>query len=1089
MSSTDADHVQLAGTAEQLMRRMLSELNRVRTLAARNAEQIRSLREGVDKQLVDAEAAARREADTFAPRNLGAELREDLAHAFGIVAARFEEVEPAPRTLEDARQEWEALSGSVQGPARALVRAREAWGAKRLRRRSTMPQLPADLWRATQRLVEVHDALPALRKQHVAEQMTAASHLNADLAVEIELRSAALAESFAAARTVLAEVEQDAGLTGAPWTSPAWRVAEPARRLGRTVRLGVFEPKLQRSADIAELPAYLEHPLSSGVAIRADVAHRQQAIELARSLGLRMLFATPPGDLRFVFVDPVSLGRSVADFRHLAEFDPSLVDVKTWTSEREIETRLDELASHLEVVISTYLRGQFDSIDEYNQHAGEVAEPYRVLVVFDYPAGFTDRSAGQLLSLIENGTRCGLHVILHTDPAQAGPDAVPLARLVHSMQAVDLTRDAGRVTLPEPVGAVDLDFRPDMCPPISFSSDGRPQSPAAELLHAVGAASRSTQNGPVTIARVVPILNKLIARGTATTAPQLLPGGRELSVEDPASWWNATSAAGACAPIGRAGAQDLASMYFSSTEVAGGAIVVGLPRTGKSTALHSAITSLAMIYPPSELELYLIDGKHGVEFKAYDRLPHARLVSINSEREFSVAVLQSLDGEIKRRAELMKRHTAGRANITEYRATTGEEMARIVLFMDEFHEVFEEDDAMGHAAFQAFSNIVRQGPFAGVHVVVSSQTLSSMPAMDRNTLSLLPMRIAFMCNESDGDLVMGDLNRDVKALTQVGQGIFNPARGEPSFNKPFRGTYIAPEERAALLDAVLERARQAGIERRPRVFDGDRVADRPAPAAGGTGTRAVLAIGEPFGLDDSFSLTLRRGRGANVIVLGATGTEDGANEATTGAVHSCLVGAATSGLTTDVVDFIGDDEDDHALSVLDLCERLGVRYRRASGLRAALSELLSHIEQRRRAEDYRRTGALLLLHGLQRAIDVTPPDPFADPDGQPALGQMLADVLRDGPEVGCHVAVAVEGMAQFERRLGRDLLGEFDWRLISAGVAKSDVASATESFNEPEIRPGQLLVVDAGSGRMRRVRAYAPFTPSTLDLITPGSTM
>ena len=202
-----------------------------------------------------------------------------------------------------------------------------------------------------------------------------------------------------------------------------------------------------------------------------------------------------------------------------------------------------------------------------------------------------------------------------------------------------------------------------------------------------------------------------------------------------------------------------------------------------------------------------------------------------------MSVLQSLDGEIKRRAELMKRHTAGRANITEYRSATGERLPRVVLVMDEFHELFEEDDALGQQAFQAFSNIVRQGPFAGVHTVVASQTLSSMPAMDRGTLSLLPMRVAFMCNDTDADLVMGDSNREVKALSQQGEGIFNPSRGEPSHNKPFRGMYIAPDQRSGRLSALEEKAAKAGFGRRPKVFDGDTLAERLDDPSRGSATQ------------------------------------------------------------------------------------------------------------------------------------------------------------------------------------------------------------------------------------------------------------
>ena len=53
------------------------------------------------------------------------------------------------------------------------------------------------------------------------------------------------------------------------------------------------------------------------------------------------------------------------------------------------------------------------------------------------------------------------------------------------------------------------------------------------------------------------------------------------------------------------------------------------------------ITNLALRYSPDEVELYLVDFKKGVEFKAYARagLPHARVVAIESEREFGLSVL------------------------------------------------------------------------------------------------------------------------------------------------------------------------------------------------------------------------------------------------------------------------------------------------------------------------------------------------------------------------------------------------------------------------------------------------------------------
>ena len=70
------------------------------------------------------------------------------------------------------------------------------------------------------------------------------------------------------------------------------------------------------------------------------------------------------------------------------------------------------------------------------------------------------------------------------------------------------------------------------------------------------------------------------------------------------------------------------------------------------------------------MQLYLIDFKKGVEFKPYaaHQLPHARVIAIESEREFGLSVLQGLDAELKRRGDLFRK--AGVDGIaTTWRAT------------------------------------------------------------------------------------------------------------------------------------------------------------------------------------------------------------------------------------------------------------------------------------------------------------------------------------------------------------------------------------------------------------------------------------
>jgi S-DNA-T family DNA segregation ATPase FtsK/SpoIIIE len=1069
--------VNFVGDIEETVRETTAAATRLRAEA----------RQFIDQREQDASREAKNVRRDWRPGN----LKNDLEFAYSRMPGKVVRVSQgrARRAPEDAgelRRQYEELLDRATADARAIIEAATEWSTKSKVGRmfgGSAPVPPQSLlddlatlvsWSTPLADQDQQDARERLAVESAAARERAASgteELLTEQASRLDGIRAALASSVGSGNRALL-----------PWGHPAWASGQAADRVATVVRLGDYEPRAPFSTGPWSIPAALAFPFTGGLYIGSTTATRAAAVDLARSLCVRLLAAVPPGRLRFTFVDPVSLGQSVADFQHLADFDPLLVDTRPITAARDIETRLAGLSTHLETVISQYLRGQFDSIDAYNEVAGEVAEPYRVLVVFDYPAGFGDAAAQQLLSLIENGPRCGLHTIVVGDEGREQPRDLPLDRLRHGMQRVSWADDRARLVLSDPIGEVAHDVVPDAAPPITFTADGEPASPFAALLVAVGEGSRAAGLESVTLARLLPVLNRIAAAGRGPAAPQLRSGAAVIT-EDPATWWTGSTAGGAVAPLGRSGAQDLASLYFSSTEIAGGAIMVGLPRSGKTTSLHGAILTMCMTYGPDELELFLIDAKHGVEFKIYEALPHARMVSVHSEREFSVAVLQSLDQEVARRAELMKSRSAGRANISEYRAATGEAMSRIVLIIDEFHEIFEEDDELGHAAFQAFSNIVRQGPFAGIHVVVASQTLSSMPALDRPTLQLLPERVAFMCNESDSDLVMGDLNRGTRLLTRQGQGLFNPARGEPSQNKPFQGLLIEPDERTRILAALARRAREAGWDREARVFDGDAPARR-GPVREVDPRRLTVPLGEPLSLLPAVSVTLRRSQGSNVAVVGDV-DDDGA--ATTdlsarGVVHSCLLAATRSGLRARVVDFLGDEASGAYATVADVARGVGAGYHRARDYPSLIAELAATVDKRLADEDYAAPAELLVLFGVQRARAMRPFDPYGETDEDDPAGALLK-VLRDGPEVGVHVVVSADSSAALDRRLGDAGTAELMIRAGAATASPADLEFVVSSHRTPHIRRHQLLLGDQIRGAQTRMRAYPPLSRHDLEAL------
>ena len=163
-----------------------------------------------------------------------------------------------------------------------------------------------------------------------------------------------------------------------------------------------------------QLPALLFFPNHKSLIIRGTRASNTAA-RAVQSLLFRLLASLPPGKLRFTFIDPVGMGQNAAPFMHLADYDEQLVTGKAWSEPQHIEQRLADLTAHMENVIQQYLRNQYATIEDYNAQAGEIAEPYRVLVVFDFPVNFSETAARRLVSIAQNGPRCGVYAVILMD--------------------------------------------------------------------------------------------------------------------------------------------------------------------------------------------------------------------------------------------------------------------------------------------------------------------------------------------------------------------------------------------------------------------------------------------------------------------------------------------------------------------------------------------------------------------------------------------------------------------------------------------------------------------------------------------------
>lgn len=586
------------------------------------------------------------------------------------------------------------------------------------------------------------------------------------------------------------------------WNSPVWdewtppAAAPTALQFGRLaidlaeVPGGISSnPSLNEGIDPKyEIPALLDFPRASSLLIQAAGEGRERAINVVQSIMLRMLTSIPPGKVRFTIMDPVGLGENFSGFMHLADYDDILVTNRIWTETGQIEQRLADLTEQMENVIQKYLRNDYKTIEEYNAQAGEVAEAFRVLVVANFPTNFSEAAARRLTSIVSSGARCGVYTLLVVDANQPLPPGCDLNDLAPYCACL-LERDGAYVWR-------DPDFRPY---PLALER-APDEARFAQLVHLVGEAAKDSRRVEVPFEHIAP--------------PKQ-------------NYWQATTKSGIDVPLGRAGATKLQALKLgrgTSQHV----LVAGKTGSGKSTLLHALVTNLALTYSPDEIELYLIDFKKGVEFKTYatHELPHARVIAIESEREFGLSVLERLDAELRERGDRFRE--AGVQDLAGFRQEVPEvPLPRIMLIVDEFQELFTEDDKIAQDSALLLDRLVRQGRAFGIHVLLGSQTLGGAYSLARSTIGQMAVRIALQCSENDAHLILSEENSAARLLSRPGEAIYNDANGLVEGNNPFQVVWLADQRREQYLEEIKSLAANRPPRRNVRriVFEGNAPAD------------------------------------------------------------------------------------------------------------------------------------------------------------------------------------------------------------------------------------------------------------------------
>ncbi|SFI17562.1 FtsK/SpoIIIE domain-containing protein [Planctomicrobium piriforme] len=851
------------------------------------------------------------------------------------------------------------------------------------------------------------------------------------------------------------------------WLSLAQHHWTPPTEIPTAVRLGDYQIDLAQwegaiSPDARLAPRVTQHafpanvtfPQSASVLFASPNAQaREQAINGLQTLMLRLLTLLPPGKLRFTIIDPVGLGESFGGFMHLADYDEMLVTSRIWTEANQIESRLADLTEHMENVLQKYLRNEFSTIEEYNESAGEVAEPYHFLVISDFPAKFSEIAARRLVSIVNSGPRCGVYTLMNFDPGKQLPNNFSMADIEGRMTKLMWREGAFHSPEPEVINwplHIDPPPRPD-----DFTT----------IVKKVGEASKDARRVEVSFARITPDADQL---------------------------WKGDSRKEVSIPLGRAGATKLQELRLGKG-TSQHMLVAGKTGSGKSTFLHILITNLALYYSPDEVNFFLIDFKKGVEFKDYatHHLPHARVIAVESDREFGVSALQRLGDILQERGELFRKH--GVQDIAGYRNTTGKPLPRILLVIDEFQEFFVEDDKIGQNAALLLDRLVRQGRAFGIHVILGSQTLGGAYSLARSTLGQVAVRVALQCSEADAHLILSEDNTAARLLTRPGEAIYNDANGMFEGNHPFQIAWITDEQREQALARmqVLLQQRRESFE--PAiVFEGNIPSDltrnpRVAELVGQYATReAAIAtptiwLGDAVEIAPPTSVTFHRQSGNHLLLVGQD------SDAALGVMSAALMTLAAS---------LSPRQEQNSLFVLDGSHRgtaeasaweqlsgefeSDVRLIRPEETGLFLQAIAAELKQREEQNQTDAPPLFLLVFNIARFRDLRKTEDdfgmggfgMGSSEPKPAEpGKIFADLLAKGPAYGMHVIVWCDSNNNVERWFSRQTLKELELR-IAFQMNASDSSNLIDSPAASRLGTHRALLYREETGTSEKFRPY-----------------
>jgi len=537
---------------------------------------------------------------------------------------------------------------------------------------------------------------------------------------------------------------------------------------------------------------------------------------------LRVLQISPLNKLDFLFIDTKTLGKTFNFIRPILN-NEFIYKQRILTYADEIEEGLKELADYLENLLQKQLSGVLDW-KEYNQKNPNNLLPLKVLIINGFPDQFSLNALLYLKRIVKFGSIAGINSFILMDEIEEENKSLKKVEKIILEDSLDIEK-------------MEYFLESDL-------------------------------NELKLVNELEPLPNKENIQSFLNQINHAYLKGSIVKGEIDSFWkkedfWESLSTQGIKVPIGWDSNENIVNFEIGFEYSEHHTLIGGRSGSGKSNLVNVIIQNIAYLYSPEEVELFLLDYKDGVEFNSYTNpyLTHASLIAVNSNVSYGVSFLEYILEEKNRRSELFKQSNT--KDFKEYRESTGNNLSRIVIIIDEFQTLFTTKDKI--KIEQIFAEILRKGRSFGIHLILSTQTLSGVDVGSMSQLkSQIGNRIALAMGYEESMAFLSMNNEAAVKLKGKPEAIYNNRAGNIEGNKKVFIPYASREK----MNELLSKINNEKIKKKAKIYDGDTLPKVPNNNEFKNDKLTLLLGKEQSFQENDFQISFAKEYGANLLITG-----------------------------------------------------------------------------------------------------------------------------------------------------------------------------------------------------------------------------